>query len=284
MDISDIIKGKIECDEEKQHFIPFFPVVAENDFLHPLLNKVTASRGDSGGQGLWVTMKALVGDIVQIRKEYPHLVDRSTVVARKLGFPEIIMPGDIRNDIYLTLWAGDFDKYNKTSQKNMEVIMMVCDEEGKIVSNSICLGAGDRPLNDYRSVIYYQVKQPRWMETFKVSECVCVCACVCVCVCLNDKLCLIQACHMFAQGPNRRCNVVLCPIAQSPNRRCDVVLCPIAQGPNRRCNVVLCPIAQGPNRRCDVVLCPIAQGPNRRCDVVLRPIAQGPNRRCDVVL
>ncbi|XP_064870995.1 dedicator of cytokinesis protein 2-like [Oncorhynchus nerka] len=25
MDISDIIKGKIECDEEKQHFIPFFP-------------------------------------------------------------------------------------------------------------------------------------------------------------------------------------------------------------------------------------------------------------------
>uniref|UniRef100_A0A673W5G6 Dedicator of cytokinesis 2 n=1 Tax=Salmo trutta TaxID=8032 RepID=A0A673W5G6_SALTR len=167
MDISDIIKGKIECDEEKQHFIPFFPVVAENDFLHPLLNKVTASRGDSGGQGLWVTMKALVGDIVQIRKEYPHLVDRSTVVARKLGFPEIIMPGDIRNDIYLTLWAGDFDKYNKTSQKNMEVIMMVCDEEGKI--NSICLGAGDRPLNDYRSVIYYQVKQPRWMETFKVA-------------------------------------------------------------------------------------------------------------------
>lgn len=26
-------------------------VVAENDFLHTLLNKVTASRGDSGGQG-----------------------------------------------------------------------------------------------------------------------------------------------------------------------------------------------------------------------------------------
>uniref|UniRef100_A0A8C2EVN3 Dedicator of cytokinesis 2 n=1 Tax=Cyprinus carpio TaxID=7962 RepID=A0A8C2EVN3_CYPCA len=128
MDISDIIKGKTEC--------------------------------------LWVTMKALVGDIVQIRKEYPHLVDRSTVVARKLGFPEIIMPGDIRNDIYLTLHSGDFDKYIKTTQKNVEVIMLVCDEEGK---NSICLGAGDRPVNEYRSVIYYQIKQPRWMETFKVA-------------------------------------------------------------------------------------------------------------------
>lgn len=27
MDISDLIKGKIECDEEKQFFIPFFPYV-----------------------------------------------------------------------------------------------------------------------------------------------------------------------------------------------------------------------------------------------------------------
>ncbi|KAM9795094.1 dedicator of cytokinesis 2 [Neosynchiropus ocellatus] len=169
MDISEIIKGKIECDEEKQYFIPFFPVVAENDFLHTLLNKVTAFRGDSGGQGVWVTMKALVGDIVQIRKEYPHLVDRSTVVARKLGFPEIIMPGDVRNDIYLTLQGGDFDKYNKTTQKNVEVIMWVCDEDGKVVQNSICLGAGDKPVGEYRSVIYYQIKQPRWMETFKVA-------------------------------------------------------------------------------------------------------------------
>ncbi|KAK5864804.1 hypothetical protein PBY51_016016 [Eleginops maclovinus] len=169
MDISDIIKGKIECDEEKQYFIPFFPVVAENDFLHSLLNKLTASRGDSGGQGLWVTLKALVGDIVQIRKEYPHLVDRSTVVARKLGFPEIIMPGDVRNDIYLTLQGGDFDKYNKTTQKNVEVIMWVCDEEGKVIQNSICLGAGDKAVSEYRSVIYYQVKQPRWMETIKVA-------------------------------------------------------------------------------------------------------------------
>uniref|UniRef100_A0A672IBS9 Dedicator of cytokinesis 2 n=1 Tax=Salarias fasciatus TaxID=181472 RepID=A0A672IBS9_SALFA len=165
MDITDIMKGKTECDEEKQHFIPFFPYVpflfsckttTSTLLTHLVLQKTC----------LWVTMKALVGDIVQIRKEYPHLVDRSTVVARKLGFPEIIMPGDVRNDIYLTLQGGDFDKYNKTTQKNVEVIMLVCDEEGK---NSICLGAGDKAVSEYRSVIYYQIKQPRWMETFKVA-------------------------------------------------------------------------------------------------------------------
>uniref|UniRef100_A0A8C4UCF2 Dedicator of cytokinesis 2 n=1 Tax=Falco tinnunculus TaxID=100819 RepID=A0A8C4UCF2_FALTI len=179
MDITDIIKGKAESDEEKQHFIPFHPrhcfscrVVAENDFLHSLLTKVTASKGDSGGQGLWVTVKMLVGDVIQTRKDYPHLVDRTTVVARKLGFPEIIMPGDIRNDIYITLLYGDFDKYNKTTQRNVEVIMCVCDEEGKVILehlNAVCLGAGDKPVSEYRSVLYYQVKQPRWMETLKVA-------------------------------------------------------------------------------------------------------------------
>ncbi|GAB5567149.1 dedicator of cytokinesis protein 2 [Prionailurus iriomotensis] len=157
-------------------------VTAENDFLHSLLGKVTASKGDSGGQGLWVTMKMLVGDIIQIRKDYPHLVDRTTVVARKLGFPEIIMPGDVRNDIYITLLQGDFDKYNKTTQRNVEVIMCVCAEDGKTLPvhtalgragpedrNAICVGAGDKPMNEYRSVVYYQVKQPRWNETVKVA-------------------------------------------------------------------------------------------------------------------
>lgn len=45
--------------------------------------------------GLWVTLKLLPGDIHQIRKEFPHLVDRTTAVARKTGFPEIIMPGKV---------------------------------------------------------------------------------------------------------------------------------------------------------------------------------------------
>ncbi|KAG9490821.1 hypothetical protein GDO78_006254, partial [Eleutherodactylus coqui] len=166
MDITDVMKGKAESDEEKQHFIPFHPVVAENDFLHSLLNKVTALKGDSGGQGLWVTVKMLVGDSVQIRKDYPHLVDRTTVIARKLGFPEIIMPGDVRNDIYITLVNGDFER---TTQRNVEVIMCVCDEDGKVLPNAICLGAGDKPVSEYRSVLYYQIKQPRWMETIKVA-------------------------------------------------------------------------------------------------------------------
>uniref|UniRef100_A0A3B3UEC3 Dedicator of cytokinesis 1 n=1 Tax=Poecilia latipinna TaxID=48699 RepID=A0A3B3UEC3_9TELE len=189
MDVTDIITGKMD-DEDKQHFIPFQPlalddairhkqlnisrfsprVAGENDFLQTVINKViTAKEVNHKGQGLWVTLKLLPGDIHQIRKDFPHLVDRSTAVARKMGFPEIIMPGDVRNDIYVTLVQGDFDKGSKTTPKNVEVTMSVYDEDGKKLENVIFPGAGDEGINEYKSVVYYQVKQPRWFETIKVA-------------------------------------------------------------------------------------------------------------------
>ncbi|XP_063290662.1 dedicator of cytokinesis protein 1 isoform X3 [Pelobates fuscus] len=190
MDVTDIITGKVD-DEDKQHFIPFQPlalddfirhkqlnissrfsprVAGENDFLQTVINKVIAAKEvNHKGQGLWVTMKLLPGDIHQIRKEFPHLVDRTTAVARKMGFPEIIMPGDVRNDIYVTLLQGDYDRGNKTTAKNVEVTVSVFDEDGKRLENVIYPGAGDEAISEYKSVIYYQVKQSRWFETVKVA-------------------------------------------------------------------------------------------------------------------
>lgn len=48
-----------------------------------------------------------------------------------MGFPEVILPGDVRNDLYLTLIGGEFSKGNKTSEKNVEVIVYVCNEKGQ---------------------------------------------------------------------------------------------------------------------------------------------------------
>uniref|UniRef100_A0A8B9PRX9 Dedicator of cytokinesis protein 2 n=1 Tax=Apteryx owenii TaxID=8824 RepID=A0A8B9PRX9_APTOW len=166
MDITDITKGKSESDEDKQHFIPVHLAAADNDFLHALGTAPTPSLPPSG---FWVSLKMLWGDLSQVRKDHPHLVDRSTVVARKLGYPEVIMPGDVRNDIYLTLVQGEFDKGNKKTQKNVEVTVCVCDEAGSVVPNVIYHGAGDKPVSEYRSVVYYQQRHQRWMETVKIA-------------------------------------------------------------------------------------------------------------------
>uniref|UniRef100_A0A8C3E5U3 Dedicator of cytokinesis 1 n=1 Tax=Corvus moneduloides TaxID=1196302 RepID=A0A8C3E5U3_CORMO len=150
MDVTDIINGKKS-------------VVSKNK------SQQFHNCGFFYTTGLWVTLKLLPGDIHQIRKEFPHLVDRSTAVARKMGFPEIIMPGDVRNDIYVTLVQGDFDKGSKTTAKNVEVTVSVYDEDGKRLESVIFPGAGDEAISEYKSVIYYQVKQPRWFETVKVA-------------------------------------------------------------------------------------------------------------------
>lgn len=43
----------------------------------------------------------------------------------------LLFPGDVRNDIYVTLVQGDFDKGSKTTAKNVEVTVSVYDEDGK---------------------------------------------------------------------------------------------------------------------------------------------------------
>ncbi|XP_029793791.1 dedicator of cytokinesis protein 5 isoform X1 [Suricata suricatta] len=190
MDITDIIHGKVD-DEEKQHFIPFQQiametyirqrqlimsplitshVIGENEPLTSVLNKVIAAKEvNHKGQGLWISLKLLPGDLTQVQKNFSHLVDRSTAIARKMGFPEIILPGDVRNDIYVTLIHGEFDKGKKKTPKNVEVTMSVYDEEGKLLEKAVHPGAGYEGISEYKSVVYYQVKQPCWYETVKVS-------------------------------------------------------------------------------------------------------------------
>lgn len=54
-------------------------------------------------------------------------------VCEKWKLPRFFLfpKGDVRNDIYVTLVQGDFDKGSKTTPKNVEVTMSVYDEDGK---------------------------------------------------------------------------------------------------------------------------------------------------------
>uniref|UniRef100_A0A670JSG5 Dedicator of cytokinesis 5 n=1 Tax=Podarcis muralis TaxID=64176 RepID=A0A670JSG5_PODMU len=157
MDVTDIIHGKVD-DEEKQHFIPF------HNILWRFIVCVCIQQ-----ICLWVSLKLLPGDLAQVQKDFSHLIDRSTAVARKMGFPEIILPGEVRNDIYVTLMHGEFDKGKKKTPKNVEVTMSVHDEDGNLLEKAMHPGAGYEGISEYKSVVYYQVKQPCWYETVKVS-------------------------------------------------------------------------------------------------------------------
>lgn len=57
--------------------------------------------------------------------------------------------GDIRNDIYVTLIHGEFDKGKKKTPKNVEVTMSVFDEEGNL------LEVGGTPGNLTAIAVWY---------------------------------------------------------------------------------------------------------------------------------
>uniref|UniRef100_A0A8D2LJM2 Dedicator of cytokinesis 5 n=1 Tax=Varanus komodoensis TaxID=61221 RepID=A0A8D2LJM2_VARKO len=168
MDITDIIHGKVD-DEEKQHFIPFHRDLWVLSRIAIKSKECSFCRLGCIFLGLWISLKLLPGDLAQVQKDFSHLVDRSTAVARKMGFPEIILPGEVRNDIYITLMHGEFDKGKKKTPKNVEVTMSVHDEDGNLLEKAIHPGAGYEGISEYKSVVYYQVKQPCWYETVKVS-------------------------------------------------------------------------------------------------------------------
>ena len=41
--------------------------------------------------------------------------------------------GDVRNDVYLTLLQGEFDRGNKPKARNVEVSLEVCSNDGSVL-------------------------------------------------------------------------------------------------------------------------------------------------------
>ena len=49
----------------------------------------------------------------------------------------IFLLGEVRNDFYVTLKSAEFDKGNKSAQKNIEVKVTVYDREGQPIKVSL---------------------------------------------------------------------------------------------------------------------------------------------------
>jgi dedicator of cytokinesis protein 3 len=54
-----------------------------------------------------VSVKVFHGDAKVVIRENPSLLKDSPVTAR-LGFPNVVFPGDVRNEVYVKLWSREF--------------------------------------------------------------------------------------------------------------------------------------------------------------------------------
>ena len=74
------------------------------------------------GPGLWVSLKVLQGDMTSMQEgSKSHLVVGRPTIARKIGFPELILPNDVRNDLYVNIYSGELSR-SKTTDRNVEAV------------------------------------------------------------------------------------------------------------------------------------------------------------------
>uniref|UniRef100_A0A3Q3DTZ1 Dedicator of cytokinesis 4b n=1 Tax=Hippocampus comes TaxID=109280 RepID=A0A3Q3DTZ1_HIPCM len=132
-----------------------------------IIKKVNSRYNLSGSNTLAVALQLLHGDIDQLRREYMVLFTRGVSITRKLGFSDVIMP-EMRNDLYVTLEKGEFEKGGKSVARNVEITIYLLDIDGQILKSHVTAGSGEPGGDEYHSLVLYHNNSPRWAEQIKL--------------------------------------------------------------------------------------------------------------------
>ncbi|KAG8934388.1 hypothetical protein FRC01_003345 [Tulasnella sp. 417] len=151
-----------------------------------------------------VTVKVFHGDAQTIVRENPTLLQDAPITAR-LGFPDVVFPDDVRNEVYIKLWSGDFNASSAGSSRsvqlrkgvaalagssnpaNVEVSCEVRRQSGQVVDGAIALGTGEPPVTRFHSMVFYRNDTPTYGELIK----------------LLIPANIMQECHLFFTFRNR---------------------------------------------------------------------------------
>ena len=126
-------------------------------------------QGTGAGMSLTVDVSMFYGDLQTVKTEQPLLFQKDIIIVPKLSQFDIINPGEVRNDIYLTLVEGVYEKGSKTAQKNIEVVVTAFNSDGGMIESCIYHGCGEAPVNSFSSSVSYHNNNPKWKETIKIS-------------------------------------------------------------------------------------------------------------------
>lgn len=169
LNISEMLK--FNSNQEEEFTFRVFQT-DEKEFcqLHDILirkqNGKYSQLSNQPNVGIVISLRILNGDLRKIREENP-LAFKNVSTTKKMGFPDVIMPGHVRNDLYLTLERGEFEKGGKS--KNIEVTVVVLDYKGNIIPNCIWGASGINSSTEYHSMIIYHNNAPCWMDTIRLT-------------------------------------------------------------------------------------------------------------------
>ncbi|XP_045514580.1 dedicator of cytokinesis protein 4 [Pieris brassicae] len=95
-------------------------------------------------------------------------VASGATVTAKRGFPDVIMPGDVRNDLYMTLERAEFERGGKSTAKNVMATVTVHDNTGQVINDCVW-GASGTGSTLYESLVLYHNNSPAWGEQLRLT-------------------------------------------------------------------------------------------------------------------
>jgi len=133
---------------------------------------------------LAVSIKIFRGDAPTIVRENTSLL-QDTPHTLRLGFPDVVFPGDVRNELYIKLWSGDFSSSHGGSGRlsvanfargqmgsvanNVQVTVEVRDQDGRPVESVISQGSGEPLMTQFHSMVFQRCNQPTFGELIKIQ-------------------------------------------------------------------------------------------------------------------
>jgi dedicator of cytokinesis protein 3 len=131
---------------------------------------------------LAVSIKIFYGDANTIVRENSSLL-QDTPLTLRLGFPDVVFPTDVRNELYIKLWSGDFSSSQVSSARrsfgfrpsvnsvsgNVQVTMEVRNREGRTMENVITRCSGEPEMSQWHSMVFQRTAQPTFGELMKVK-------------------------------------------------------------------------------------------------------------------
>ena len=203
--LTRVVTDPAEVSSTKEHTMPIFIPVNEATFsmLHqdiinnnnkefekspryvfalkwlPVLN-VKSCRAEM----IAISVKIFHGNARTIVKENTSLLLGAPLILR-LGFPDVVFPGEDRNELYIKLWSGDFPSVNNNTARrsvspfvrgpgtfitsNVQVTIEVRDALGKTVDNVISQGTGEPNISQFHSLVFLRNNQPTFGELIKLA-------------------------------------------------------------------------------------------------------------------
>ncbi|KAG6829556.1 hypothetical protein H0H92_004225 [Tricholoma furcatifolium] len=183
-----MITEQSDASPLREHTMPIYVPTNEVSFSMIHQNIINHNSKEfeksSRAENLAVSVKVFRGDSEKVIRENMSMLQDAPRTLR-LGFPDVVFPGDVRNELYVKLWCGDFTSSHTSNSRlsvvnlargqmgaslnSVQVTVEVRDQHGNTIEDVISQGSGEPFMTRFNSMIFQRCNEPTFGELIKIQ-------------------------------------------------------------------------------------------------------------------